>query len=180
MAEAFDAFGKLDDKRSLLGYAVGHFFDNGGTDAFVLRIVGDNGGAIMPSDPAFMHTLNAAFVPGSPIGKIETFNLICVPGLADAAAVAMLQAKAVARGAFLIVDCEESATIAGFPAALAALTGANAVSMAGTNASTCNNWSPGSLGTAIGGIDALSDAPGWWAGRTLMCSQNWRVYCVER
>jgi hypothetical protein len=32
-------FGKLDDARCLLGYALRHFFDNGGRDAFVLRIL---------------------------------------------------------------------------------------------------------------------------------------------
>ena len=30
LADYVTAFGKLDDKRSLLGYAVSHFFDNGG------------------------------------------------------------------------------------------------------------------------------------------------------
>ena len=124
------AFGNLDDPRSLLGYAVGHFFDNGGTDAFVLRIVGDNGGAVMPTETAFLQALNAAFAPGGPIEKTDAFNLICVPGLADAAAIAMLQAKAVERRAFLIVDCAENATVASVTASLAAITGANAINSA--------------------------------------------------
>jgi hypothetical protein len=124
------AFGKLDDPRSLLGYALGQFFDNGGRDAYVLRIVGDNGDAIAPTDPAFVRALNAAFAPGGPIEKIEIFNLICVPGVTDAAAIAMLQEKAVARRAFLIVDCEEHATVASVSASLSAFTGADAVNSA--------------------------------------------------
>src|SRR5262249_20288581 len=60
------------------------------------------------------------------IAKIETFNLICVPGLADATAIATLQARAAARRAFLIVDCEESATVASVSASFTAITGANA------------------------------------------------------
>ena len=122
--------GKLDDPRSLLGYAVGHFFDNGGTDAYALRIVGGNGDTIMPTEAAFVQTLNAAFTGGGPIDRIETFNLICVPGLTDAAAIATLQAKAVARRAFLIADCAENATVATVPASLPAITGANATNSA--------------------------------------------------
>jgi len=126
LADYEAAFGKLDDPRSLLGYALGHFFDNGGTHAFVLRIVGDDGDAVSPSDPAFVQALEAVFASGGPIETIERFNLICVPGLADAAAIAMLQAKAVARRAFLIADCEESATTESVADSLAAMTGANA------------------------------------------------------
>src|ERR1700759_2963785 len=120
------AFGTLDDERSLPGYAVGHFFDNGGADGFVLRHVADNRGAVMPTEAAFLQALNAAFAPGGPIEKADAFNLICVPGLTDAAAIAMLQAKAVARRAFLIADCAESATVASVSASLAAITGTNA------------------------------------------------------
>jgi phage tail sheath protein FI len=124
------AFGNLDDPCSLLGYALGHFFDNGGTDGFVLRIVGDNGGAVMPTEAAFLQALNAAFAAGGPIEKTDAFDLICVPGLADAAAIAMLQAKAVTRRAFLIADCAENATVASITASLAAITGANATNSA--------------------------------------------------
>jgi phage tail sheath protein FI len=74
--------------------------------------------------------LNAAFAADAPIAAIETFNLICVPGLTDTTAIAMLQAKAAARRAFLIADCDESATVASFPASIAALSGANAVNSA--------------------------------------------------
>ena len=124
------SFGSLNDPRSLLGYALGHFFDNGGTDAFALRIVGADGGFIAPADKAFAQALNVAFVEGGPVTAIDTFNLICVPGLTDAAATAMLQAYAAAHRAFLIADCEETATVANVPASLAGKTGANAANSA--------------------------------------------------
>jgi hypothetical protein len=129
-AEYESAFGQLDDVRSLLGYALGHFFDNGGKNAQVLRIVGANGEAIVPADHAFVQALTAACGAGGPVDKVDIFNLICIPGLADAAAIAMLQVKAAARHAFLIADCAESATVASVSASLAALTGANAASSA--------------------------------------------------
>jgi hypothetical protein len=124
------AFGKLDDERSLLGYAVSHFFDNGGTDAYALRLADDDGDAVLPTDAAFVRALNAAFAAGGPIDEIDSLNLICVPGLVDAAAIAMLQGVAVARRAFLIADCEEHAKAASFPAALAGKTGTNATNAA--------------------------------------------------
>ena len=124
------SFGTLNDPRSLLGHALTHFFDNGGTDAFVLRIAGADGGFIAPTDGTFVQALNAAFVEGGPVAAIDTFNLICVPGLTDAAATAMLQAYAAAHRAFLIADCEENATVASLPASLAGKTGANAANAA--------------------------------------------------
>jgi hypothetical protein len=130
LADYVAAFGQLDDERSLLGYAIGHFFNNGGSDAHVLRIVGDDGGAIVPTEAAFVQALNAAFAADGPIAKIETVNLVCVPGLVGANAITMLQAKASARRAFLIVDCEESATVASVSAPLPVIAGASAASAA--------------------------------------------------
>src|SRR5204862_8000597 len=114
----------------LLGYAVRHFFDNGGAQARVLRLVGAGGGAIAPGDAAFVQALNAAFAPGGPVERIDMFFLICVPGLSDAAATVMLQAAAAARRAFLIADCDESAKAATIAASLAARMGANAANSA--------------------------------------------------
>ena len=59
------------DPHSLLGYAVRHFYDNGGSQTCVLRIVGADGGAIAPTEPAFVQALNAAFAPGGPVDRIE-------------------------------------------------------------------------------------------------------------
>jgi phage tail sheath protein FI len=122
-------FGGLD-ARSLLCYAVRHFYENGGSYAFVLRITAADGGVIVPNDLAFVEALNAAFSPGGPVDGIDMFNLICVPGLADPAATTMLQAQAAARRAFLIADCEETAQAATVAASLAGKTGAHAANSA--------------------------------------------------
>lgn len=96
----------------------------------MLRIAGSDGGAIAPTDAAFAQALSVAFSPGGPVDKIDAFNLICVPGLADAAATAMLQAQAAARRAFLIADCEEAAQVSTVVASLAGKTGAHAANSA--------------------------------------------------
>ena len=41
------------DSRSLLGYSVRHFYDNGGSDAYVMRIAGNDGAVIDPNDAGF-------------------------------------------------------------------------------------------------------------------------------
>ena len=120
-----------NDTRSLVGYAVRHFFDNGGRTAFVVRIVGADGGFIAPTDQAFVAALNAAFATGAAFADFDpSFNLICVPGLADAAAIAMLQALAATRRAFLIADCEETATVASVSAFAGTIDGVNAANSA--------------------------------------------------
>jgi phage tail sheath protein FI len=54
------------------------------------------------------------------------FNLVCVPGLTDVDATAMLQAYARTRGAFLIADCGANETSTTVVASLAGKTGADA------------------------------------------------------
>src|SRR5260370_37595171 len=56
-------FGGLD-KLSLLGYAVRHFYGNGGSHALVLRITGAGGGDIAPTDGDFFGALHAALSSG--------------------------------------------------------------------------------------------------------------------
>ena len=90
------------DAGSLLGSAIRQFYDNGGVDAYVLRLVGDR-------DAAFFEALKAAFEEGGAATQIDLFNLICVPGLADVPAVRLLQQRARERRAFLIVDAAEDA-----------------------------------------------------------------------
>lgn len=120
-----------NDPRSVVGYAVRHFFDNGGRTAFVVRIVGADGGFIAPTDQAFVAALNAAFANGAAFTEFDpSFNLICVPGLTDAAAIAMLQALAASRRAFLIVDCAETATVASVSAFAGTIDGVNAANSA--------------------------------------------------
>jgi phage tail sheath protein FI len=105
---------------------VRHFYDNGGSHARVLRITAADGGVVAPNDLTFAQTLNAAFSPGGSVDRIDAFNLICVPGLADATAIALLQAQAAARRAFLIADCDRTAIAATVAASLAAMTGRHA------------------------------------------------------
>jgi uncharacterized protein len=98
--------------------------------ALVLRIVGADGDAIAPSDAAFVQALDAAFAAGGPIDRIDAFNLICVPGLTESAATAMLQEQAISHRAFLIADCDERAQAASVAASLAGITGTNAANSA--------------------------------------------------
>lgn len=97
------------DAGSLLGYCIRQFYANGGAGAYVLRIAADDGTAVGPADAAFLGALEAAFDPGGTAERIEFFNLICVPGLADAPAIRMLQRRARERRAFLILDGAENA-----------------------------------------------------------------------
>ncbi|TRW14571.1 phage tail sheath family protein [Glacieibacterium frigidum] len=110
-------FGGLD-ARSLLGYAVRHFYDNGGDDAYVLRIAADQGVVIGPGDAAFHAAAIAAVA-----GHIEPFNLLIVPGLSDAATLVVLHREAHARRALLIADAGPDDTSADAIATAAALAG---------------------------------------------------------
>ncbi|MEO5581006.1 MAG: phage tail sheath subtilisin-like domain-containing protein, partial [Gemmatimonadaceae bacterium] len=125
-------FGGLD-RVTLLGYSVKHFFENGGAEAYALRITGGSGdssadkGLILDTaSPDFHAGLLASFGPGSITDAIDLFNLVCVPGLADAATISALQQHCVARRAFLIVDCAETATSATVSGSLAAISGPHA------------------------------------------------------
>jgi phage tail sheath protein FI len=111
------------DAGSLLGYAVRQFYDNGGVDAYVLRLAGDG-------DAAFLSALAAAFDADGAVGQIDLFNLICVPGLADALTIRMLQRRARERSAFLILDAAETADAASVEDALAGITGADSANAA--------------------------------------------------
>jgi uncharacterized protein len=114
------------DAGSLLGYAIRQFFDDGGADAYVLRLAGDGGAAAGPAGAAFLGALQSAFDAGGAVERIDLFNLICVPGLADAPAIRMLQRRARERRAFLILDSAESADAATVEGALAGITSADA------------------------------------------------------
>jgi phage tail sheath protein FI len=118
------------DAGSLLGYAIRQFYDNGGIDAYVLRLAADGGAAAGPADAAFLGALAAAFDVGGAAERIDLFNLICVPGLADAPTIRMLQRHARERRAFLILDCAEGADAATVEVSLAGITGADAANSA--------------------------------------------------
>lgn len=103
-------FGGLD-ARSRLGYAVQHFFANGGRTAWVMRIAAAKGRALVPAGPGFRRALLRRFGPGSATDRIDLYNLVCVPGLTDAATLATLQAECRRRRAFLIIDADPEATV---------------------------------------------------------------------
>jgi uncharacterized protein len=73
---------------------------------------GADGKVLLPSDTAF----DGAVVPTSGIGgvflldRVDLFNLLCVPGLTTAATLSTLEKFCRDRRAFLIADCEQSAT----------------------------------------------------------------------
>jgi hypothetical protein len=118
------------DAGSLLGHAIRQFYDNGGVDACVLRLAGDGGAAVGPADAAFLGALQAAFDGGGAAERIDLFNQICVPGLADAPTIRMLQQRARERRAFLILDGAEGADAPAVEAQVAGITGADAANAA--------------------------------------------------
>jgi len=114
------------DAGSLLGYSIKHFFDNGGSDAYILRVAGADGAAIGPPEVAFHAALAAAFDTGGAVDRIDLFNIICVPGLTDTVTVAIMQRRARERRAFLIADCAKTDTTATVVGSLAGKSGADA------------------------------------------------------
>jgi uncharacterized protein len=107
------------DPRFYLGYAVSHFFVNGGQQAYVVRLPGDGNGtaAVM----AGVHLLDA----------VPIFNLLAVPGETDPGLIAQLQAYCAGRKAFLIADSAADSTFATLQNGPdSRMTGANAINSA--------------------------------------------------
>ena len=103
------------DSRFYLGYAVGHFFANGGQQAYVVRLPANGNGTAAVLAAA--HLLDA----------VPIFNLLAVPGQSDPGLIAQLQAYCVGRKAFLIADSAAGSTIATLQAGPdSRMTGANA------------------------------------------------------
>ena len=69
------------------------------------------GRALVPADAGFRRALLRRFGPGSATDRIDLYNLVCVPGLTDAATLATLQAECRRRRAFLIIDADPAATV---------------------------------------------------------------------
>jgi uncharacterized protein len=92
------------DPRFYLGYAVSHFFANGGQQAYVVRLASDGSGATATSAAVMtgVHLLDA----------VPIFNLLAVPGEADPGLIAELQAYCAGRKAFLIADSAAESTFA--------------------------------------------------------------------
>ena len=91
---------------------------------------GHDGTVIGPADNEFRTKLTALFDVGGQADRIELFNLVCVPGLTDAATVQTLQGRVHDRRSFLIVDCDENDTVTGVVATLTGKTGADAINSA--------------------------------------------------
>ncbi len=111
------------DPRFYLGYAVSHFFANGGQQAYVVRLASDgNGGA----------AASAAMMTGVHLlDAVPTFGLLAVPGETDPGLIAQLQAYCAGRKTFLIVDGAPGSTFATLqngPDSL--MTGTNAINSA--------------------------------------------------
>jgi len=88
---------------------------------------GDDGAVLAPDTADFHTALAAAFGVGSISDRIDIFNLVSVPGEFDATALASLQQECRRRRAFLLVDCDPSATVGSLNAGVAGgLTGSNA------------------------------------------------------
>jgi phage tail sheath protein FI len=108
-------------------------------EAGVIQLAaGDDGPVLDPAGPRpglgadFNDAVKASVGPGSVTDRIDLYNLVCVPGLTDGATVAALQTECRRRRAFLIVDCEQAATVA-MPLSAAfgaAITGADAMNSA--------------------------------------------------
>jgi uncharacterized protein len=76
---------------------------------------------------AFHAAVLARFGLGTLTDRIDLFNIVCVPGETDSATIGALQTQCQRKRAFLVVDCAESATVAGLNAALpSAIVGASA------------------------------------------------------
>ena len=116
------------DPRALLAYAVEHFFENGGRDAYVIRLASRDGDdAMRAADPTFHDAVTTAFSPGGIADGIDLFNLVCVPGLTDAPTLAFLQRRCRERRAFLVVDGDEAATTDALVDTLSAFDGGDAL-----------------------------------------------------
>ncbi|HUR97572.1 MAG TPA: phage tail sheath subtilisin-like domain-containing protein [Pyrinomonadaceae bacterium] len=121
-------FGGLD-KRSLLGYSLAHFFNNGGSRAYVVRLRASGSRSakakvLQPNEPDF----EAALLPPGGEGglyhldNVDLFNLLCVPGQSAPAAIKSLQKFCRDRRAFLIADCGRSATFSDLKSGPGAIT----------------------------------------------------------
>jgi phage tail sheath protein FI len=109
------------DPRFYLGYAVSHFFANGGQQAYIVRLASDGTPAASAAVMTGVHLLDAA-----PI-----FNLLAVPGESDPGLIAQLQAYCVGRKAFLIADSAADSTFATLQNGPdSRMTGANAINSA--------------------------------------------------
>ena len=98
-------FGPID-AGGVLGTAVRQFFDNGGTEAWVVRLADDSGAVLTPDTEPFERQLIPASGRGGVfhLDRVPIVNLLCVPGVTTPGVIAALEAFCLARRIFLIAD----------------------------------------------------------------------------
>ena len=90
------------DPTSDVSYAVAHFFENGGTEAWIVRVVGASD-ATAPS-PAELAGSSVAKTGMHALDDVDLFNLLVIPGQSTALLQGAMIAYAEQRRAFAILD----------------------------------------------------------------------------
>jgi uncharacterized protein len=111
------------EPRFYLGYALSHFFANGGQQAYIVRLASEGSGTPAASAAVMtgVHLLDA----------VPIVNLLAVPGESDPGLIAELQAYCAGRKAFLIADSAAGSTFATLQNGPdSRMTGANAINSA--------------------------------------------------
>ena len=93
------------DPRFYLGYAVSHFFANGGQQAYIVRLASDGSGGSTAASAAVMTGVQL-------LDAVPIFNLLAVPGESDPGLIVELQAYCAGHKAFLIADSAADSTFA--------------------------------------------------------------------
>ena len=126
-----EIFGGLDS-RSLLGYSVRHYFDNGGSEARIIRIGSAEADPLVPNTEQFEEALLPADQQGGlyTLDSSDGVNLLCVPGETNPSVIARLQKFCFDRRAFLIIDCPADATFNDMQVGLASIAGDEAINSA--------------------------------------------------
>jgi uncharacterized protein len=107
-----DQFDDLDE-RSYLGYAVNQFFENGGQQAYIVRLAGHDGTVLRPKDGVQGNgDFEIALKAGLGLLDGVAFNLLCVPGESNQMAAADLRSYCRSRRAFYIADGPRTSTAA--------------------------------------------------------------------
>ena len=88
---------------SEMSFAVFQLFLNGGSEAWVVRVASKTGKATYAPDPSSRKGIYA-------LDAVDTFNLLCLPGVTEPATLSDASAYSKSRRAFLIADCRQNLT----------------------------------------------------------------------
>ena len=91
---------------------------------------GDDGTVLERNTNDFNTAVLACFGVGSITDPIDLFNIVCVPGLTHAGTLTTLQGHCRTRRAFLVVDADDTATVASLNAGATGLTQSDALNSA--------------------------------------------------